>query len=153
MHQHELRYIREKCGAPHRGYAVFIRNNLPELGANLVAALAALNVNDFSHFRERKKWQGKATARKGRRRVSALLQARRGTRQQAHATVPIPASTEQSLEKIEYKKAKEEKLSPVRIKAMEACTTEGAFQGLWRWWCWVAADGRTRSSAYLQDFF
>jgi hypothetical protein len=29
---------------------VLVRNDLPELGADLVAALASLNVNDFSHF-------------------------------------------------------------------------------------------------------
>mmetsp|Transcript_52658 Transcript_52658/g.60242 ORF Transcript_52658/g.60242 Transcript_52658/m.60242 type:complete len:429 (-) Transcript_52658:3488-4774(-) len=29
---------------------MFIRNNFPELGTNLVTALSSLNVNDFSHF-------------------------------------------------------------------------------------------------------
>ena len=55
VHRRKPKQNAEKCGAPHRGYAVFIRNNLPELGANLVAALATLNVNNFSHFRARKK--------------------------------------------------------------------------------------------------
>mmetsp|Transcript_30657 Transcript_30657/g.49619 ORF Transcript_30657/g.49619 Transcript_30657/m.49619 type:complete len:232 (-) Transcript_30657:93-788(-) len=31
--------------------AVLIRDNLPEFGTNLVAALTSLNVDDFSHFR------------------------------------------------------------------------------------------------------
>ena len=29
---------------------VLVGDNLPKLGADLVAALAGLNVNDFSHF-------------------------------------------------------------------------------------------------------
>lgn len=29
---------------------VLIGDNFPELGSNLVSALAGLNVNDFSHF-------------------------------------------------------------------------------------------------------
>jgi hypothetical protein len=31
--------------------SVFVRNNLPEFGSDLVTALSCLNVNDFSHFK------------------------------------------------------------------------------------------------------
>jgi hypothetical protein len=30
---------------------VLVRDHLPELGSDLVTALAGLNVNDFSHFK------------------------------------------------------------------------------------------------------
>jgi len=31
--------------------SVFVRDDFPELGTDLVTALASLNVNDFSHFK------------------------------------------------------------------------------------------------------
>jgi hypothetical protein len=31
--------------------SVFVRNDLPEFGSDLVTALSCLHVNDFSHFK------------------------------------------------------------------------------------------------------
>ena len=42
--------VRVSVVGPRRVYAVLVRDHLPELGADLVAALACLDMHDFSHF-------------------------------------------------------------------------------------------------------
>jgi hypothetical protein len=37
------------CSVSHRVHAVLVSDHFPELGANLVAALASLNVNNLTH--------------------------------------------------------------------------------------------------------